>query len=126
MTKEEFLDKTAVANKTINSLTGMIEKIKQTKMEGVQLFIEMNKRFEPNQRVRVYKNSDSKSHDKKEFVGFGYVKYILVDEDYGVIFYSIKKEDKISKQETDECFDFSDCGVHMNDFEYCMMLIDRV
>ena len=126
MTKEEFLDKTAVANKTINSLQVMVEKVKQTKMEGVQLFIEMNKTFEQEQRVRVYKNTETKTHENKEFVGFGYVKYFMVDEDYGIIFYSIKKEDKLTKKEVDECYDFSECGVHFNDFEFCMMLIEKV
>lgn len=122
MVKEEFIDKIGVANKTINSLTEMVGKIQQTKREAIELYLEINKRFDFDQRVKVELNKEG----ERVFLGYGYVKAILADEDYGTIFYEIKKEDKQTKEETEEFFEQSKCGVHEDDFEYCSLLLSKI
>jgi hypothetical protein len=126
MTKEEFIDKTSVANRAIANLQTMIDKIKETKMEGVEMFIKLNRKFDHLQRVKIFKNESQLSTDNKEFVGYGYVSSVFVEEDYGIMFYQIYREDKISKEMTEEFYEFSQCGVHANDYEYCIMLIETV
>ena len=125
MTKEEFIDKIGIVNQTIENLTSALEKIKQTKQEAVTLYIQVNRVFKQNKRVKVYKNKSTSSNEKKEFVGYGYVQGALVDEDYGIIFYPIIKEDKKTKIPTNEKFAFSEAGVSLEDYEYCSMLLER-
>jgi len=121
MIKEEFIDKTAVANKTIHSLEIMIEKIKQTKNEGVEVYIEINKKFDFSQRVKVFSNEGG----EKTHIGYGYVNSIIVEEDYGTIFYEIKKEDKKTKEELDEYFHLNKYGAYIDDYEYCNLLLEK-
>jgi len=121
MTKEEFIDKTGVANKTIDAFKKMLEKVIQTKREGVELYLEINKKFDFAQRVKVY----SFIEGEKKFIGFGFIKSIIAEEDYGTIFYEIKKEDKQTKEEVDEYYDISKYGVCEDDYEFCKMLLEK-
>lgn len=123
MIKEEFIDKIAIANKTIENVKAMIEKMEQTKYEAVSLYLETNMKLDPGQRVRVYQNEDPKSTENKEFIGFGYVQGALVDEDYGVIMYPLVKEDKKTKQPSNEKFE-SELGVVFEDFDHCNTIIE--
>lgn len=123
MIKEEFIDKIAIANKTIDSVKTMIQKMEQTKREAVSLYLETNMKLDPGQRVRVYNNEDIKGIDNKKLLGYGYVKGALVDEDYGIILYPIVKEDKKTKSPSNEKFD-SELGVVFDDFEHCNTIIE--
>ena len=123
MIKEEFIDKIAVANKTISNVKTMLEKMEQTKREAVSLYLETNMKLDPGQRVRVYQNEDPNGIENKEFLGFGYVLGAIVDEDYGVILYPLVKEDKKTKEPSEERFE-SELGVVFEDFEHCNTLIE--
>ena len=122
MTKEEFIDKIYIANKTRDNLTTMLEKVDTTKNEAVSIFLEENMKLDPGQRVRVYKNTESDSTDNKELLGFGYVRGAVVDEDNGIIFYPLVKEDKKTKSPSNEMFE-SECAVLLEDYEYCSIII---
>ena len=80
-------------------------------------------KMDPDQRVRVYINENENNIDDKEFIGFGYVKGALVDEDYGTILYPIVKEDPKTKKPSDEKFE-SELAVVFDDFKYCNTLIE--
>lgn len=123
MIKEEYIDKIAVANKTINSLETMMSKVRETKRQATALFLETNMRFDPNQRVRVNKLKSTEKDSESEFLGFGYVVGAACDEDYGIILYDIRVEDKMTKEKSDKLF-FSRYGVHSDDSEYCTMILD--
>ena len=128
MIKEEFIDKIAVANETIGNVKKMVQKMEETKREAVQLYLETNIKMDPGQRVRVYYNSSDKNTDNKELLGFGYTMGAVVDEDNGLILYPIVKEDKRTKEKTDEKFEYEgtslELGVLPEDFEYCTVLIE--
>ena len=123
MEKEEFIDKIAIANKTRNNLNAMLKKVDLTKREAVSVFLEANMKLDPEQRVRVYKNEDSDTIENKKFLGFGYVRGAVVDEDHGIIFYPIVKEDKKTKAPLEETFE-SECAVLLIDYEYCSFIIE--
>lgn len=123
MIKEEFIDKIAVANKSIGNIKAMVEKMEQTKREAVAVYLETNMKLDPGQRVRVYQNEDPNSIENKEFIGYGYVRGALVDEDYGIILYPLVKEDKKTKEPSEERFE-SELGVIFEDFEHCNTLIE--
>ena len=126
MTREEFIDKTSVANRAIANMENLIKKIKSTKMEGVEIFIKLNRKFDHDQRVKIFKNESRTSTENKEFVGYGYISSVFVEEDYSIMFYQIFKEDKFSKEKSEEFYDFSQCGVSIEDFEYCKMIIEKI
>ena len=88
MTKEEFIDKVGVANKFLDNFQSTISRVQQTKMEAISIYIGENADFKEEQRVKVYKNLNTKTHENKEFIGYGYVIGAMVDEDYGIIVYS--------------------------------------
>ena len=123
MTKEEFIDNISVANKTRDNLMAMVKKVDTTKQEAVSVFLEDNMKLDPGQRVRVYNKEDANTMENKEFIGFVYVRGAVVDEDNGIIFYPIVKEDKKTKQPSVELFE-SECAVILDDFEYCSTIIE--
>ena len=118
MTREEFIDKTGVANNTITSLEKMIDKIKEDKLQSVQIYIGLNSKFIFNERVKCF--------DSKSFIGYGYVKSILADEDYGTIFYEILKEKEMDKSMSEQYFYISQFGVNESDKNYCKLIIKKI
>ena len=124
MTKEEFIDKIGVANKLMDNLQNTLNRVSQTKMEAMSIYIGEHADFKEEQRVKVYRNIDTKTHENKELLGFGYVVGAMVDEDYGIIVYAIKKENPQTKERTGENF-FSEAASSFDDFEYCSMLIEK-
>ena len=123
MIKEEFVDKIAVANQTIKTLNVTIDKVEQTKREAISIYLQANIKLDPGQRVRVYRNDNDKNIDDKKLLGYGYVKGALVDEDYGIIFYPLVKENLKDKSPSKESFE-SPVGVLFDDFEFCNTLIE--
>jgi len=119
MTTEQFIEKMGVANKTIGNLNLLVNKIQQDKLDTVQVYTNLNKKFNFNQRVKCNEHKNNEEH----FLGYGYIKNIFVDEDYGVVFYEILKENTIDKTQSNDYFDISQFGVINKDNKYCNLII---
>ena len=154
MSKEEFIEKIGVANNVIDGLNKMLNKVKQDKIDAVQVYIDLNKKFEFGERVRCLKTDTSNTYKKEDmkmsdeefknyqkslsifediwnyedtiFLGYGYVNSILADEDYGTIFYEILMEDVLTKENTDIHFAESQFGAHLSDSKYCKLLLEKI
>lgn len=123
MTKEEFVDKVGVANKAIESTSGLLAEMNRKKLELNYQYIKDNKVHNAGDRVRVYKIEGGQDLEEKQTLGIGYVEDIFVDEADGLILYQISKE--INKTKSQEKF-FNEFAADLKDFQNYNMLIEKL